>query len=575
MMKSRSDEEEYWNASKFKAFTFDDEDDDLRESKSAFESLAQLPDEDERDHVEEVSWSGEPVGSISRSVRETAASGRRTEGEAAFPARVDADLAKVNSGYSLSSLFKGRRGASVATLADVSGDRSGRTVAPEIRRPKSEKEDLVGDWSPQDAVNRMRQGKPVPLERFRCLQDKLRLLDRSVDAQDGNVITAVLIFLKKSLSKEVLFGELASRPTALRHLFAYLSESGDDALLADLYRALGRVEDAALLHYKEHLSITDEKKKRDFLKSCLSLQFSPEDQVQLQDQVSLLERQMLIEATDRQAELGGKAEIFQKFPRRASILHMPLVTTLYYCCFYHYGQPEVRSARPRSSRVRGKVPTCRSCAGPQGSFSSPQNLRNSFKISEKQFFVTALSARAKQKSWRDVDALFAGRSWLGFTRKKSPLAFQVVVDILHRNSAPVHVLQEYVGLVDDADARMALAHKHKCHDLVINVSALHVGRAATSRDLSLLSSDVSRLQRPTAVARIPREGGGGVGGREEDRRAARRLANPLEELIGNSQRGSSPGDRAFCTFRGLGCNKKDLKQKQCEFVQMELSCWSL
>ncbi|XP_061610749.1 spermatogenesis-defective protein 39 homolog isoform X6 [Phyllopteryx taeniolatus] len=443
MMKSRSDEEEYWNASKFKAFTFDDEDDDLRESKSAFESLAQLPDEDERDHVEEVSWSGEPVGSISRSVRETAASGRRTEGEAAFPARVDADLAKVNSGYSLSSLFKGRRGASVATLADVSGDRSGRTVAPEIRRPKSEKEDLVGDWSPQDAVNRMRQGKPVPLERFRCLQDKLRLLDRSVDAQDGNVITAVLIFLKKSLSKEVLFGELASRPTALRHLFAYLSESGDDALLADLYRALGRVEDAALLHYKEHLSITDEKKKRDFLKSCLSLQFSPEDQVQLQDQVSLLERQMLIEATDRQAELGGKAEIFQKFPRRASILHMPLVTTLYYCCFYHYGQPE-------------------------GSFSSPQNLRNSFKISEKQFFVTALSARAKQKSWRDVDALFAGRSWLGFTRKKSPLAFQVVVDILHRNSAPVHVLQEYVGLVDDADARMALAHKHKCHDLVIN-----------------------------------------------------------------------------------------------------------
>ncbi|XP_061669024.1 spermatogenesis-defective protein 39 homolog isoform X2 [Syngnathoides biaculeatus] len=465
MMKSRSDEEEYWNASKFQAFTFDDEDDELRESKLAFESLAQLPDGDDRDHVEEVSWSGEPVGSISRSVREAAAAaGQGTEGEVACSGR--ADLEKVNSGYSLSSLFKGRKVGGVAAPLDGSG----RAVAPEIRRPRSEKEDLLGDWSPEDAVSKMRQGKTVPLERFRRLRDKLVLLDASVDARDGNVITAVLIFLKKSLSKEVLFGELASRPTALRHLVAYLSESGDHALLAELYRALGRDEDAAvsptgcaaeyalrsksgtppglcvvvsprrqLLRYKEHLNVTDEKEKRDFLKSCLSLQFSAEDQVHLRDQVSLLERQMLLEATDRQAE----AEIFRRFPRRASVLHVPLVTTLYYCCFYHYGQPE-------------------------GNLSSPQNLRNSFKISEKQFFVTALSARAKQKSWSDVDALFAGRSWLGFTRKKSPLAFRVVVDILHRSSAPVHVLQEYVALVEDGQVRMALAQKHKCHDLVIN-----------------------------------------------------------------------------------------------------------
>ncbi|XP_061559636.1 spermatogenesis-defective protein 39 homolog isoform X2 [Phycodurus eques] len=515
MMKSRSDEEEYWNASKFKAFTFDDEDDELRESKSAFESLAQLPDEGERDHVEEVSWSGEPVGSISRSVRETAASGPRTEGEAAFPARFDADLAKVNSGYSLSSLFKGRRGASVATLADVSGDRSGRTVAPEIRRPKSEKEDLVGDWSPQDAVNRMRQGKPVPLERFRRLQDKLRLLDRSVDAQDGNVITAVLIFLKKSLSKEVLFGELASRPTALRHLFAYLSESGDDALLADLYRALGRVEDAALLHYKEHLSITDEKKKRDFLKSCLSLQFSPEDQVQLRDQVSLLERQMLIEATDRQAELGGKAEIFQKFPRRASILHMPLVTTLYYCCFYHYGQPEVRSARPRSSRVRRKVPTCRSRAGPSaGELQQPAEPPERF-----QDLGEAVLRDGAERSGQAEVVARRGRA------------------VRQPQLARLH--QEEIA------ARLPSRRRHPAQKLRPRARAAGVrgpggrrrrqdGAGPQAQMSRPRHRHVSRLQRPTAVARIPREGGGGVGGREEDRRPARQLANPLEELIGNS-----------------------------------------
>lgn len=53
--------------------------------------------------------------------------------------------------------------------------------------------------------------------------------------------------------------------------------------------------------------------------------------------------------------------------------------------------------------------------------------------------MTALAARAKLKAWSDVDALFTSRNWLGFTRKKSPLSFQRVVDILQKNSAPTQV----------------------------------------------------------------------------------------------------------------------------------------
>nr|XP_061806608.1 spermatogenesis-defective protein 39 homolog [Nerophis lumbriciformis] len=436
-MKSRSDEEDYWNTNKFQAFTFDDEDDELKESKAAVSSLPQLAADDDDDDMEKVSWSGEPIGSISWSVRETATS-------RVGASRVPAEPARVNSSYSLGSLFKaGRRNSNVATFVEGSSESSGRTPAPEIRRTKSEKLDFGGDRSPREVVDRMRQGKAVSLEPFRCLRAKMDLLDSAVDAHDGNVVTAVLIFLKKSLSREVLFGELASRRTALMHFVNYLSESGQRQLLLELYRALGRQEDAALLQYKEHLGIAGEKERRDFLNGCLSLQFSPEDRAQVQDQVSLLERQMLIEAEDREAERGGKAEIFHKFPRKASVLHMPLVTTLYYCCFYHYDRPE-------------------------GSFSAPADIRRSFKISDKQFLKTTLSARAKRKSWSDVDALFTSRSWLGFTRKKSPLSFRKVVDILHRNSAPANVLQDYVSLVEDADARMALAHKHKCHELVIN-----------------------------------------------------------------------------------------------------------
>uniref|UniRef100_A0A3Q1GJ69 Spermatogenesis-defective protein 39 homolog n=1 Tax=Acanthochromis polyacanthus TaxID=80966 RepID=A0A3Q1GJ69_9TELE len=415
MTKSKADEEEYWNSSKFKAFTFDDEDDELirlKESRQAVNSIRPLVDEDDdEDDVEKVSWSGEPVGSISWSVKETAASNQRTDREPAFP-KIPTDtpsLSKSQSGYSLSSLFKGETGGRGNFQSFTDSDESSvRLYAPELRKPKSEYKDYVSDWSPEETIQRLQQGK-------------------------------VLIYLKRTLSKEVLFRELESRQTALRHFIHYLTETKDQRLLLELLRFTCYT----CLPYKEHLSIADENKRRDFLKSCLSLPFSAEDSAHVQDHYTLLERQIIIEATDRQAERGGKVEIFQKFPRRASILNMPLITTLYYCCFYHYTEAE-------------------------GTYSSPLNIRQTFKISEKQYFVTALAARAKLKAWLDVDALFTSRNWLGFTRKKSPLSFHRVVDILQKNSAPTRVLQDYVGLVEDPDTRISLAQKHKCHDIVIN-----------------------------------------------------------------------------------------------------------
>lgn len=47
------------------------------------------------------------------------------------------------------------------------------------------------------------------------------------------------------------------------------------------------------------------------------------------------------QAADQRAERDGKMEVFRKFPRKAPILYMPLITTLYYCCLYHYTESEV------------------------------------------------------------------------------------------------------------------------------------------------------------------------------------------------------------------------------------------
>ncbi|XP_029705447.1 spermatogenesis-defective protein 39 homolog isoform X1 [Takifugu rubripes] len=437
-MKSNTDDEEFWTRSRLGAFDFGPED-EVKESRQAVNQISHMVELNNDDDMQKFSWSGDPVGSISWSVRETELSSQSTEkGVADTPS-----IIKSNSGYSLTSLFKGKAKGGLPeknflSFSDALDDSPVRLHTAEIRNPKFEYKDFTSDWSPEESSRRLQQGKAVPLEKFRSLRDKLSLLDSAISTNDGNVITAVLIHLKRTLSREVLFRELASRPTALRHFIQYLNETGEQKVLLQLLGALGRTEEAALLQYKEHLSITDDNKRRDFLKSCLRLLFSAEDSAHVEDHFTLLERQLMIQATDRQAECGGK------LPKRASVLNMPLITTLAYCCFNHYSKPE-------------------------GNFSSPLNIRQTFKITEKQYFMTALAARAEMKAWPDVDALFTSRKWLGLTRKKPPLSFQRVVDILQKNSAPTQVLQDYVAMVEDAELRISLAQKHNCHDIVINM----------------------------------------------------------------------------------------------------------
>ncbi|KAM4899447.1 spermatogenesis-defective protein 39 homolog isoform 3-T3 [Sylvia borin] len=399
MSRVRADEEEYWHSSKFRAFTFDDEDDELsqlKESKRTVNSLRDIVDDDD-DDLERVSWSGEPVGSISWSIKETASGstssldGRDSslqKGSSSYAA-----LPKQGSSYSLSSLFKGRNKlSSFQSLSDALSDTGVKSYAPELRRPRAEYK--------------------------------------------------VLIFLKRTLRREILFRELEVRQVALCHLIHFLREMGEQKFLLDLLRFLDRTEEVALSQYREHLNIQDVEKRREFLKGCIGLPFSAEDTSHIQDHYTLLERQIIIEANDRHLEMAGQSELFRKYPRKASILNMPLVTTLFYSCFYHYTEAE-------------------------GMFSSPTNLKKTFKIPDKQYVLTALAARAKLRAWGDVDALLTTKNWLGYTKKKAPIGFHRVVEILQRNNAPVQVLQEYVRLVEDVDTRLNLATKYKCHDVVI------------------------------------------------------------------------------------------------------------
>ncbi|XP_038629878.1 spermatogenesis-defective protein 39 homolog isoform X2 [Scyliorhinus canicula] len=429
MSRTKNDEEDYWNSTKCKAFAFDDDDEftELKESKRAVNSIRSIVDDDD-DDVEKVSWSGEPVGSISWSIKESATGIRAGEVRDVGPAKSPSDTAQASlskpiSAYSLSSFFKGKRDpssvlfgisrpGSFQSLSDSVVGSSTTNYAPNLRRSKADYKDISIDWSPSETVRQMQKGK-------------------------------VLIFLKKSLSKEILFRELEYRPVALQHFVYYLKETEEQKLLLEMLKVLGRTEEAALLQYKDHLSIKSQVKKTEYLKNCTGLPFAYDDATFVRDHYTLLDRQIIIEENDKRIEASGQMEVFRKHPRKASILHMPLVTTLYYSCFYHYGESE-------------------------GTFSSPANLKTTFKISDKQYLLTTLAARAKLKAWKDVDTLFTTKNWLGYTKKKAPIGFHRVVDILHKNNAPVEVIQEYVALVDSTELKLNLATKYKCHNIVID-----------------------------------------------------------------------------------------------------------
>ncbi|KAG2457750.1 SPE39 protein, partial [Polypterus senegalus] len=177
-----------------------------------------------------------------------------------------------------------------------------------------------------------------------------------------------------------------------------------------------------LMQYREHLNLKDVNKKKEALKSCISLPFSAEDAGFVQDHYTLLERQIIIEANDQHMEKTGQVEVFKKYPRKAAILNMPIITTLYYSCFYHYGESEI----------------------------------NIFQLSDKQYLLTALGARAKLKAWKDVDSLFVTK-----------------------------VIQEYICLVDDTDLKLNLAMKYKCHDIIINNQLLAAANRAAVRCMSM------------------------------------------------------------------------------------------
>lgn len=92
----------------------------------------------------------------------------------------------------------------------------------------------------EETIKKMLNGHKYVLEHYRKLDEKLALLDASIETHDGNVIINVILFLKRTLKANLFYMNLSKRKVALRHYMNYLMLNNEFHALTDLYMYVDR-----------------------------------------------------------------------------------------------------------------------------------------------------------------------------------------------------------------------------------------------------------------------------------------------------------------------------------------------
>ncbi|XP_074662925.1 spermatogenesis-defective protein 39 homolog isoform X2 [Tubulanus polymorphus] len=453
-------DEEYWGSSKSRGFNFDEDVADLRTAKSL--TAGSVFDNDD---TELINWDDSKVETSARSVRfvqRGSASSARTSTSA--PQNVHNRDSAPPAGFS----FPKRDTTGIESFIDGGPGQNKTPSLTELAKLESQNRILQSNaqaaklerWSavpPDETVRRILRGQPYNLELYRALQEKLALLDEAIKCHDGNAITAAVLFLKSTVKKSIFNREMMLRPQALNQYINFLTQTNSFNDLEDILGMMGRIEESAMLKYKQAISSTNAETKKRNLETCLRTHFQSSPGISLetrllQEHVSLLERQLPVEDADSKDEREGKNQMFKEYPRAASLINMPVITTLYYCCFYHYDLSE-------------------------NSFASPLSIKNHHQLTDKQFLWIALSARSKLRRWKDVEKLLTTKGMFGTTKMKAVIGFDRVVDVLQKTGAPTDALSKYTRLIDDPDLRLEIAIKCRCHHVVIDTFVAMKDRA--------------------------------------------------------------------------------------------------
>lgn len=80
---------------------------------------------------------------------------------------------------------------------------------------------------------------PIDFSPYKSKRDKLALLDCSICCCDGNLISAVTVFLSKTLKQSIFIEEIRKRPMAVDHYLHYLDISDRQREVLEFSRLIG------------------------------------------------------------------------------------------------------------------------------------------------------------------------------------------------------------------------------------------------------------------------------------------------------------------------------------------------
>lgn len=80
--------------------------------------------------------------------------------------------------------------------------------------------------------------RPIEFSSYKSRREKMMLLDCAINCSDGNLITAVTIFISKTLKQSIFLEELRKRTAALDHYLNYLDATGRSREAMEISRKL-------------------------------------------------------------------------------------------------------------------------------------------------------------------------------------------------------------------------------------------------------------------------------------------------------------------------------------------------
>lgn len=501
-LRTQAEDDDYWNADRqFKPFNFDDD------------------DVDNNDSIDLIRWDGSTATPIKNPSRSTAgrssanksnpannaplqrpasarissarvASARVTKRNNEFlpsPASLPGPhqpSSKTNEPHTLSEAMTFPERRSTPTTTDVI---KLETEINSLKRQLAQaKRDRSAAPSVEDTLRRLMVGDPYVFELYKSKEDKCKILDKAIARFDGNAIVAATLFMRDTLKRDHFSKELMSRPVAVDHYCTFLQDAGEIDELHETLSALGRNEEAAMLKYKQCLSSTSASAPRirtSSLQDCIKYYFDSDIRLvnetnAIIEEMSLITRQNAVDDADAQAEKSGEVLVFKSHPRKDSILYKSVITTLFYCCYYHWGEAE-------------------------GLLSSPTSVQNVHKIGKKQFMYTALAALCRMRRWRDIESMLTTpRSLFRGPHLSAIIGFEKVVDVLSKNLAPGDILSKYCAEIENQDKRLEWAKKLSCYKVVIDTLVQQRNRQLLMRYLDEIpTQDQHMRQYLTSMAR--------------------------------------------------------------------------